>query len=104
MQNQHYQLKEEESTKGIKVNQWNFQITNQHEFQMNIWDFGGQEIYHATHQFFLTKRSLYILVVDTRQENTRFDYWLNIVELLSDNSRSVKPTQNYHDLDLTRQK
>jgi Miro-like protein. len=53
---------------------------------MNIWDFGGQEIYHATHQFFLTKRSLYILVADTRKEDTDFYYWLNVVELLSDNS------------------
>ncbi len=53
---------------------------------MNIWDFGGQEIYHATHQFFLTKRSLYTLVIDTRKEDTDFYYWLNIVELLSDNS------------------
>jgi hypothetical protein len=55
-------------------------------FRANIWDFGGQEIYHATHQFFLTKRSLYALVVDTRQENTDLDHWLNIVSLLSDNS------------------
>src|SRR6185295_270908 len=45
-----------------------------------------QEIYHANHQFFLTKRSLYVLVADTRKEDTDFYYWLNIVELLSDNS------------------
>ena len=36
--------------------------------------------------FFLTKRSLYVLVADTRKEDTDFYYWLNIVELLSDNS------------------
>ncbi len=53
---------------------------------MYFWDFGGQEIYHATHQFFLTKRSLYILVTDERKENTDFNYWLQVVELLSDNS------------------
>ena len=53
---------------------------------MNIWDFGGQEIYHATHQFFLTKRSLYTLVADTREQNIDFYYWLNVVELLSSNS------------------
>jgi internalin A len=27
---------------------------------INVWDFGGQEIYHATHQFFLSHRSLYL--------------------------------------------
>jgi hypothetical protein len=32
-----------------------------------IWDFGGQEIQHSTHQFFLTTRSLYLLVVDARK-------------------------------------
>lgn len=53
---------------------------------MNIWDFGGQEIYHATHQFFLTRRSLYILVADDRKEDTNFDYWLRVVELLSGGS------------------
>ena len=55
-------------------------------FRVNLWDFGGQAIYHATHQFFLTKRSLYALVADTRKEDTDFYYWLNVVELLSDNS------------------
>src|SRR6266487_3252787 len=30
---------------------------------LNIWDFGGQQIYHSTHQFFFTKRSLYIVVL-----------------------------------------
>jgi small GTP-binding protein len=83
---QNYQLKDEDTTKGIEVHQYNFQTKNKHNFQMNIWDFGGQEIYHATHQFFLTKRSLYILIADTRKEDTDFYYWLNVVELLSHNS------------------
>ena len=61
-------------------------MENGQPFRVNIWDFGGQEIYHATHQFFLTKRSLYVLVADTRKEDTDFYYWLNAVELLSDNS------------------
>ncbi|MDE5081430.1 MAG: ADP-ribosylation factor-like protein, partial [Trichodesmium sp. St18_bin1] len=84
--NPKYQLKDEDTTKGIEVHQYNFQTKNQNDFQINIWDFGGQEIYHATHQFFLTKRSLYILVADTRNEDTDFYYWLNVVELLSSNS------------------
>jgi internalin A len=55
-------------------------------FRLNIWDFGGQEIYHATHQFYLTKRSLYVLVTDTRKEDTDFYYWLNAIDLLSGGS------------------
>ncbi|HYX18547.1 MAG TPA: COR domain-containing protein [Nostoc sp.] len=86
IEDQNYKLREEDSTKGIEVIQWHFPMENRREFRVNIWDFGGQEIYHATHQFFLTKRSLYLLVADTRKEDTDFYYWLNVVELLSDNS------------------
>ncbi|RYE22211.1 MAG: GTPase, partial [Sphingobacteriaceae bacterium] len=93
-----YVLKPQElSTEGIDVVKWNFPTVvrikkNEQEeffqtnFKAGIWDFGGQEIYHATHQFFLTRRSLYILVVDNRKEDTDFNYWLQIVNLLSDGS------------------
>jgi internalin A len=86
IQSSDYQLQEEDSTQGIDIIQWQFPLDNGKEFRVNIWDFGGQEIYHTTHQFFLTKRSLYALVVDTRKEDTDFYYWLNVVKLLSDNS------------------
>ncbi|MET0648784.1 MAG: COR domain-containing protein [Pyrinomonadaceae bacterium] len=87
IENPHYRLKEEEdSTQGIEVIRWSFPMQDGREFRVNIWDFGGQEIYHATHQFFLTKRSLYVLVADTRKEDTNFYYWLNIVEMLSGGS------------------
>ncbi|MBG1242272.1 leucine-rich repeat domain-containing protein [Nostoc sp. NZL] len=85
--NETYELQaEEKSTEGIDVIQWKFTLPNGQDFRINIWDFGGQEIYHHTHQFFLTERSLYVLVADTRKENTDFSYWLKVVELLSDNS------------------
>jgi GTPase SAR1 family protein len=78
--------KDEVSTEGIDIHRWSFPMTNGEPFWINFWDFGGQEIYHATHQFFLTKRSLYVLVADTRKEDTDFHYWLNLVELLSGSS------------------
>ncbi|MDZ8264638.1 COR domain-containing protein, partial [Nostoc sp. ChiQUE01b] len=82
-----YQLQpDEKSTEGIDVIQWHFTQPNGKDFRVNIWDFGGQEIYHQTHQFFLSKRSLYALVADTRKENTDFYWWLKVVELLSDKS------------------
>ena len=50
-----YQLKtDEESTEVIDVIQLYFPLVNGIKFRVNIWDFGGQEIYHETHQFFLT--------------------------------------------------
>jgi len=38
--------------------------------QANVWDFGGQEIFYATHQFFLTEDALYILAW-TLEENVQ---------------------------------
>ncbi len=86
IENSEYKLTgDEDTTRGIDVTTWYFP-RNGDKFRVNIWDFGGQEIYHTTHQFFLTKRSFYALVADTRNEDTDFNYWLNVVELLSDNS------------------
>ena len=87
LQDPAYRLRgDEESTQGIGVLPWQFALSDGRPFRANIWDFGGQEIYHATHQFFLTKRSLYLLVADTRKEDTDFYYWLNAADLLSDHS------------------
>ncbi|MGK7895834.1 MAG: COR domain-containing protein [Xenococcus sp. (in: cyanobacteria)] len=87
IQNSQYKLQENQlSTEGIDIIKWSFPLDNKREFKVNIWDFGGQEIYHATHQFFLTKRSLYTLIDDSRKEDIDFYYWLNVVELLSDHS------------------
>ncbi|WP_414518908.1 COR domain-containing protein, partial [Nostoc sp. PCC 9305] len=84
---ENYKLQpKEKSTQGIEVIRWHFTQPNGKDFRVNIWDFGGQEIYHQTHQFFLSKRSLYALVADTRKENTDFYWWLKVVELLSDKS------------------
>jgi internalin A len=79
-------IQDENSTEGIGVMQWSFPLDNGQLFRVNIWDFGGQEIYHATHQFFLTNRSLYVVVADSRKEDTDFNYWLNVVELLGGDS------------------
>jgi internalin A len=79
----------EKSTEGINVLRLDFLHLSGNSFRINIWDFGGQEIYHTTHQFFLTKRSLYILVADTRKDNTNFNYWLEVIELLSKASPTI---------------
>lgn len=66
------------TTHGIRIKNW--QVKNgQKNMRVNIWDFGGQEVMHATHQFFLSKRSLYILVLDGRRDE-RPEYWLRHIE------------------------
>ena len=76
-----------ESTKGIDIDPITFPIPKENrDFNVNIWDFGGQEIYHNTHQFFLTKRSLYVLVADYRTEKHEINYWMQIVEMMGGGS------------------
>lgn len=73
---------QESKTEGIVIAQWSVNTPTNDSIRINIWDFGGQEIMHATHQFFLTKRSLYILVLDARQgeQESRVEYWLKLIQ------------------------
>jgi internalin A len=68
----------EPQTHGINIQDWE---TNESGTPLHVhfWDFGGQQIMHATHQFFLSKRSLYILVLDGRKEEDA-EYWLKHIE------------------------
>ncbi|RSM83859.1 GTPase [Kibdelosporangium aridum] len=74
---------DEPSTHGIRIENLPLPHPTQPavEMQLNVWDFGGQEIYHATHQFFLTNRSLFLLVWNSRHgwEQGRLRYWLDII-------------------------
>ncbi|MEL0659036.1 COR domain-containing protein [Psychromonas arctica] len=76
------------STQGIDIHQWMVNTPDINNFRINLWDFAGQAICHATHQFFLTSSSLYLFIWEARsdQDVTHFDYWLNIIKLLSNNS------------------
>lgn len=58
------------------------------EMKLNVWDFGGQEIYHATHQFYLTNNSLFLLVWSARlgYDAGRLYYWLETIEALAPDS------------------
>lgn len=77
-----------ESTLGINIKKYEFPYVKNNEivFRTNMWDFGGQQVQYMSHQFFLTPNSLYILVGDDRKQNTNFDYWFHIINLLSDDS------------------
>ena len=72
---------DEKSTEGIDILPYEFDHPDGHRCKVKIWDFGGQEIYHATHQFFLSERAVYVLVTDSRQGNTDFYFWLNAIRL-----------------------
>ncbi|WP_293276673.1 MULTISPECIES: COR domain-containing protein [unclassified Microcoleus] len=77
----------EPQTDGLNITNWQITV-NTKPVKLNVWDFGGQEIYHATHQFFLTKRSLYLLVSNCRtsEDENRLEYWLKLIESFGDAS------------------
>ena len=79
IRNKYY--KNQPQTDGLNIETWPIKV-NTKKIRLNVWDFGGQEIYHATHQFFLTKRSLYLLVCNCRtsEEENRIEYWLKLIE------------------------
>jgi internalin A len=73
--------KGEETTEGIKIKDWPCPLNGKEKVTVHIWDFGGQEMMHATHQFFLTARSLYLLVLNRRPGgiDREADYWFRLV-------------------------
>ncbi len=80
--------KDEKETMGINVSVKTFDHPNKENvtFRTNLWDFGGQDIQYTIHQFFLTSDALYLLVLDDRKENTDYDYWFSIIQVLGERS------------------
>ncbi len=81
---------DEKTTEGIDILEWDITAPTpeEEEIRLNVWDFGGQEIYHATHQFFLTKRSIYLLVWNARKalDYGHIYYWLHTIEAFGEDS------------------
>lgn len=77
------QLKQfrQESTPGIAISQKHCTVEDENVC-LQIWDFGGQEIMHSMHRFFLTERTLYVVVVNARDntQDERAKYWLNNIK------------------------
>lgn len=67
-------------TPGIKITKWPLKISGEGA-RAHIWDFGGQEIMHGTHRFFMTERALYLVLLSGREgtEDQDAEYWLSLV-------------------------
>jgi energy-coupling factor transporter ATP-binding protein EcfA2 len=62
------------------------------KIQFNSWDFGGQEVYRVTHQFFFSRRSIYLLVWEPRKgvQASQVEDWLKIIRLrVGDDARVI---------------
>ncbi|MCA9922453.1 MAG: leucine-rich repeat domain-containing protein [Anaerolineales bacterium] len=78
-------------TEGVDIHKWQIepsQIPVTNPITLNLWDFGGQGVYQATHQFFFTSRSLYLVVVNARtgEQESRLHHWMKLISGLSNNA------------------
>lgn len=70
----------ESTTHGINKVAWNTLTNDQGEkIKVNLWDFGGQHIQHSLHQFFFSKRVIYVLVLNPRNDE-KAHYWIDQIE------------------------
>ena len=75
------------TTLGINLETWPVEIDKQ-EVKVNVWDFGGGEWMHSAHQFFFTKRSLYLLAIDANKNEAEneIEYWLELIKSFGNQS------------------
>ncbi len=101
----HERFEPQNKTEGIQITKWSIRLGTD-DVLLHVWDFGGQEIMHATHQFFMTERSLYVLVLDGRlgAEDTDVEYWLKLIESFGGDSPVIVVLNKIqaHPFDLNR--
>lgn len=70
----------EPETPGIERHKLPLESGNS-KITTHVWDFGGQEFLHQTHQFFFSERSIYLVVLSGRQGRPmqEAEYWLRLI-------------------------
>lgn len=93
------------TTHGIDRSELNLSANR----KLNVWDFGGQEVYRVTHPFFFSQGALYLVVWQPREglEQAGLKFWLDRVRYrLGPESASVILVSTHadqgrsHELDL----
>lgn len=81
-----------DTTHGIEIHPLSFvHPENGAEMTLRAWDFGGQEVYRITHQFFFSRRALYLLVWHPREgrERSEVEGWLKRIHLRVGNEADI---------------
>lgn len=70
-----------QSTPGIVIKNKKYDLGDR-TIQVHYWDFGGQEILHSMHRIFLTRRTMYVILINARDDTQgdRARYWLHNVK------------------------
>ena len=103
---------EPDTTTGILIRDYPMEMENGSLMSVRFWDFGGQQIMHSMHRCFLTSRSLYVVLLDARNDTQDFQayYWLNNIKsfapdapvILVINKIDQNPTASVNQRELTR--
>lgn len=85
-----------DSTPGIAITRGTVKLSDDSDktVRVNYWEFGGQEILHAMHRVFLTQNTVYVVILnarnDTQDERARF--WLRYlasIKAQTDNAKAI---------------
>ena len=70
-----------QATPGIVITH-KYYASSGRTFRVNYWDFGGQEIMHSMHRIFLTGRTMYVVLLNARDDtqSDRAKYWLHNIQ------------------------
>jgi small GTP-binding protein len=65
-------------TRGVNIQKTHF-LHAGNEYQINFWDFGGQEVQQSVHQYFLTENTLYLIILNavTDEQPDKYLRFLN---------------------------
>lgn len=76
-----------ESTPGIAIAHKSYRIDGQ-DIQVHFWDFGGQDVLFPMHRMFMTERTIYVVMVDARNESrgSTAREWLDTVNSFASNA------------------
>jgi internalin A len=72
-------------------------LTEPIDFQLNIWDFGGQGRYREIQQFFCSRKSLYLYVTayddqPGQEDYVGLDYWMSMVNAYGYDEEAAAPS------------
>ena len=86
------------TTHGIEIRSLTlYDESRELNVQLNTWDFGGQEIYRVTHQFYLSQDAVFLIVWRPREgfEQSGIAFWLDRVRRLVGNRGTVILVSTY---------
>ncbi|KAJ0169751.1 hypothetical protein K1T71_014357 [Dendrolimus kikuchii] len=88
------------STVGVDIGTWVYdkQRSTRGPITFRTWDFGGQQEYYATHQYFLSRRSLYLVVwrvTDGRKGLAGAIDWLRSIQARAPGSPVIMVATHY---------